>query len=1844
MISSYFTKSIIGISTKSVQKNVTAVDKTQNNREEKKLDDSDFENLERTDYSQRLSTDKEDVSMVDEIEKTGDGSARTEGAIKSDEGKIVPTYHKYDVCNDGPTVADVLINHDYHITNCGDEEEILEMSDGGDHQNTSRALFLSSPQHLKFDGVECSGSTPGTILTAAAITEVDSLDNFCPLPSTYEENIAQKNDICHNQFDFGINDPKAATSSESTAFRKDDMCEINEESQFNLQEMTNMSYHLLVNTSCNISITDEDVLQSKEDVNAQFIPSSASNLAFKLDFQESIAELNESAGNRRTITSVEPSGTSVKIEEYAGSLSSEIRIFSPTIGSVENNTISESDLIAENRRSHSIGSGCDGLNEETEEIKKAVERSSDSKGNAISKNITINYERITAVEFVEKLFEMLQGKVLPPCSISIGTVSLKANQEPYEEDCVIGIGIGIDVCANTLLIADVLTPSITNSNISDLKDLKSELESELEFVDLVSTNFGNTNSLDTDLANTDLVFTNSADLVEFNLVNTDSVEIYSANTDYTLSNEETIESSDEGKIKSDEASATLSPSSVTDAHSIVYHEDASLKGEHSLIEELLQREHSFEENSLKGSHVEVTEHSLLEEHSTQVEVLGDERLSTGKESSSLLIGHVITVETEVVTVEVNSGIKSDIHPRSAIESREIGIEDVTESGENPYKWLQCEASLEYVNAESSSTEIDLCIQSLSGENHGNYFTLLKHRNISISSLNDNGEVVYSTDGTVNDNENGNKNGNEKENVKGSGKMLSSGEIELQGKNNIDFHDNYEDCPVSNYDCNVEGDCVVDVDVDVDFGCVIIPDSVCHGNGNDDEDDVNINNNNNDNDNNNNNDDIDRDDFDINVKNNINHHNNKTNINRIDVIGEIGDMPLTDSNPRSDHSPVHSNLQDKCNETVPKNEIRICTSSDPGFERNLTVKENAIYQEIIAGEIGSTSNFQLSNVDLNESSSKEYVEKQFHDSSIANIFYDADVSMIGFDKIVFNCEDDITLNDEDIQNYFKKNIQSDNSKSNSSRNKSKCSFNDDDSENNYDNNNDYFENSLVLTNCDVKNNSDNNHNDGNINFNVETASDDNLSIYIDDDDYNSNSDNYNSHNNKKPIHADNNSDDNDTNINIHEDDFINNNDHRSDNNDDCDKNLHNIDISTKFDDNDTTSIESASTKDDNASVSPKFTVLNDKNGNFSDSVSVSKFFSTDENLNLRALDNIENMKVRSNRKIHINMHENNDFHASSINRNNLSRQNLDTKNLIVENQSNFPTFLSPIALVRILQSQSGPLNLSVTESPFTSLNYRRKIPLNSNLNMKISTKNEVNDLKSIKMKNEKKKNINFLSKTFTATQNEKNLRNSPLLLSQTQSSTFKNSDLNSLNSLESEKKYFPSFSKYENSENAYDILPIYDQLLPKSVISKSYQSTILSVKLDTEQDNDEMKLIELNDLKLLESTVNHVGMFVPRYSMYSTASDNSEFIKNIPEKSEFLRFDDILTDTNVIYDLNNNKYNNVNQNNNIDKNETDTNNYRKIHSNSRRNQRNTVIDLSKRKFSNNGNDDKIDENMKCLDDESMTSSNNITNNNNNIIASNDDIDNNNHCIDDNSNYLDNSITSDDQSTSYDMHSLSEYSVLSTTRTNKNRKNIKSIGEMKLKLINLKEENFNKNNLEKNVFMANWNSKFELFLNSKYYSNILNLMKAIDNLRRLCTALDSKVRSPDLLVDQTKFLSKITNLNRIDIVDLKTRNEKPTDKINSFISKERNFILTQNSLKRSVTPTLQEIEKNFNTFSMLEYFFILVDNNGSLKNSIRKLKFKEYRTEVHQICEKEFKNIKKFLFMIIGAQELFEKHFE
>ena len=376
-----------------------------------------------------------------------------------------------------------------------------------------------------------------------------------------------------------------------------------------------------------------------------------------------------------------------------------------------------------------------------------------------------------------------------------------------------------------------------------------------------------------------------------------------------------------------------------------------------------------------------------------------------------------------------------------------------------------------------------------------------------------------------------------------------------------------------------------------------------------------------------------------------------------------------------------------------------------------------------------------------------------------------------------------------------------------------------------------------------------------------------------------------------------------------------------------------------------------------------------------------------------------------------------------------------------------------------------------------------------------------------------------------------------------------------------------------------------------------------MKLNTEQDNDEIKLIELNDLKLFESTVNHVGMFVPRYSMYSTASDNSEFIKNIPEKSEFLRFDDILTDSNVIYDLNNNNYNNVNQNNNIDKNETNTNNYRKIHSNSRRNQRNTVIDLSKKFFSNNGNDDKIDENIKCLDDESMTSNNiiviirniittchrfiiknipekseflrfddiltdsnviydlnnnkyNNVNQNNNIDKNetntnnyrkihsdsrrnqrntvidlsknffsnngNDDkIDENVKCLDDesmtSSNYLDNSITSDDQSTSYDMHSLSEYSVLSTTRTNKNRKNIKSIGEMKLKLINLKEENFNKNNLEKNVFMANWNSKFELFLNSKYYSNILNLMKAIDNLRRLCTALDNRVRSPDILVE-------------------------------------------------------------------------------------------------------------------------------
>ena len=235
-----------------------------------------------------------------------------------------------------------------------------------------------------------------------------------------------------------------------------------------------------------------------------------------------------------------------------------------------------------------------------------------------------------------------------------------------------------------------------------------------------------------------------------------------------------------------------------------------------------------------------------------------------------------------------------------------------------------------------------------------------------------------------------------------------------------------------------------------------------------------------------------------------------------------------------------------------------------------------------------------------------------------------------------------------------------------------------------------------------------------------------------------------------------------------------------------------------------------------------------------------------------------------------------------------------------------------------------------------------------------------------------------------------------------------------------------------------------------------------------------------------------------------------------------------------------------------------------------------------------------------------------------------------------------MTNDEQSKNYDSHSLSDYSVLSTTRTN--RRNIRSIGEMKLKLMNLKKENLRGKNSEKNEFMTSWKSKFTLFLNSNINSNISNLMKSIENLKQQVTVLDSRVRSAGLLVDQTKISSKIKNPSRINLIDLKTKSAKPTGTIITVKATERNSELSRNLLRRAVTPTLQEIDKKNNIFSMMEYFFILVDNNGSLEDSISKLKISNYRTEVHKFCEKEFLNIKNFLFMIIGAEELFEKHFE
>ena len=227
----------------------------------------------------------------------------------------------------------------------------------------------------------------------------------------------------------------------------------------------------------------------------------------------------------------------------------------------------------------------------------------------------------------------------------------------------------------------------------------------------------------------------------------------------------------------------------------------------------------------------------------------------------------------------------------------------------------------------------------------------------------------------------------------------------------------------------------------------------------------------------------------------------------------------------------------------------------------------------------------------------------------------------------------------------------------------------------------------------------------------------------------------------------------------------------------------------------------------------------------------------------------------------------------------------------------------------------------------------------------------------------------------------------------------------------------------------------------------------------------------------------------------------------------------------------------------------------------------------------------------------------------------------------------------------IHSISEFSVLCKHGSHRHG----PILAEKIKLIDLKKNHLREKSLEKINFIANWKTKFIKFLDSNFYSSISLLIKAIESLREQYTVLNSAVRSADILVNELKLKSKKLNSIKMNPYDVMNKNknhdyDNKNYNINQMKSLEQNSISHHNAFNTTTASKEQEKKNVFDSFTALEFFCILVDRKGSIKNSIKKLKNKEYRSEIHFVCNNEFINIKEFLFMIIGAEELFEENFK
>ena len=1919
MISTFFSKNIIGVSTKSVHRNglrkvMTVDEKSCDKLDEKNPSDIEIDRDELINGRVCLAVRCTDVDTLENVEEADEGGSQTGGEMGCSEGKTESIDPKDDVGDEERTVVGTLIIIESPATNGGEELKDSLECERGDENNLSVALSSSSSPHLRLDEMECNETDPTMVMTAVdtilddVSISIGCVDNIHPLIQIPDENSDGKMDTCHEKVEidfFNVEVVNGLGDAEDQKYEEDqEYDDFNEFVEDFLNRPVTMNQSamddlLLLNTSMEIAFlaTDGDELKNQEnnyiqitsnsltvsilepiseqlmtslntieikpneivksdevdqivytglsDIRAQHSASTNSAesvfLFFKIPLPTPLQTLEkvpsfESASifenqNSRVVTNVSEKSKPETVADVKGEEEVSVKMEAEEVPKIEEKAEEEPEVETEAEPEVEAGKKADFVLEveavdepdieaedepdidvEVEaqanpdpEVEVEVEIEDTEDAGTVANTYVIDYKKMAA-KLVDEIFGNIYAQILARDVIE--TIIQNINRRSDAEVLVRAIIEKVEQKLSTTesVVVVVVVPNNADSRASDCREVN--IASDLEYTDSEVT-----------------------DSVKIDSVNIDSVKINSLKMDSLFESDDVISSSDKGgKSEFDEVMAPLSPPSVTDLHSrsSPYHKEHSPLGEHSLQEEP----------------------SLQEDYS------GEEQSHLCKEYSSPCILDAIPTEELHRVVKNALSIIPDIDPRTTVDNCVACADECTEIEDNPYRWLQRDISSKDYNFQKMIIDNEISGRPLVTENNGNNFGVLKYGNDSLSSKYENDRIIYYL----------------------NGKMVSCRDIELLEKSGKGF----------DLSCRDEAENRVEFEVDAVITCDDDQGPKRENqNIDDNNENQNIEDNNNyycdnDNSNNNNNDNNNKSNNNNDDKNN-NNNDNDVNDNDDNDITTKSFLIIEESSiclqkierniPSSSHSPTDlifpitqyqkSDFSDKL--VVEKEEMNPIEENDvTDLNANLllvlnknqheNVHENVLKNDVKLKIVNLKSNDEVSgNFNLNYSLPH-------------NIFYDCDINMLEFDKIVFNSRDGNPLDDEDTHNYLNNIIRSD----------SKSNDDDDDSSNNDDN--------------------DDDNNDKNKNDDLMKVESDKL-----DTGYSINrilskckslsSSSSSSSSEEKVV----------TYINIHDD------------------------------------------NDDNTKIGFTENEFNDydnydnKNKRFNDN-----FF--DENND----DKIEIMTINTYKETVIPL----------INESIPAKEDLLYTNTNNDKKNDtFSRFLSPVALIRILQTQSRPLNKNITDSPYLSLNDKRKIPINYNQNQNQNShrrkRNKIHEIKSIKIKNEKividnndddndmndhddidnnydnkiryksnnnnnnDNNTNIMSKSLNNLlyQNKSGIltstfssSSSHLSFSQTQLPIMKNSDIYSLNSIQPKKskiltnKHSPYLVSDKFFNSSRNIIPIYDQLLPKTVISKSFQSTIML--LDSERERNEKNLIISNEIELFDHSINHVGKFQPRYSMYAVPNSNSELIKNRLRISEIRSRggNRCNTSNNSNNNDNNNNYNNNSSNDHNYLNNDDDDNRSSNNNNNNRNNDNN----NRNNDNNNRNNDNNNNNNNRNDDDNNNNNNNNNNRNNNSAIIDEDsimidsiykslktreenrkntkvnlvekkvssekyssksqkdfIHNFDNNVDDKNN---NNIKKTDNDISIDksnindiyhdldidnnlknngIHSISEFSVLCKHGSHRHG----PILAEKIKLIDLKKNHLREKSLEKINFIANWKTKFIKFLDSNFYSSISLLIKAIESLREQYTVLNSAVRSADILVNELKLKSKKLNSIKMNPYDVMNKNknhdyDNKNYNINQMKSLEQNSISHHNTFNTTTASKEQEKKNVFDSFTALEFFCILVDRKGSIKNSIKKLKNKEYRSEIHFVCNNEFINIKEFLFMIIGAEELFEENFK